>query len=211
MQVEYIVQRSWRRSTAMKIKDGKLYVYAPYLTTDAQIEKLISSHQRWIANNLNKKRINLNYDLEKDDEIYLLGRRYRLTVRTGCRKNMVISDDEVILEGRSLNTISADLRDHLCAIVERYVREIKAELDLDFIVSYRRYKSRWGCCYHGKNTIVLNYLLGCTEEGCIREVIYHEISHFSAHNHQKAFYRRLEQLCPDYRKWVKELKKYSIE
>ncbi|MBQ1878360.1 MAG: DUF45 domain-containing protein, partial [Erysipelotrichaceae bacterium] len=174
-------------------------------------EKLINSHQRWIANNLNKKRINLNYDLEKDDEIYLLGRRYRLTVRTGSRKNMVISDDEVILEGRSLNTISADLRDHLCAIVERYVREIKTELDLDFIVSYRRYKSRWGCCYHGKNTIVLNYLLGCTEEGCIREVIYHEISHFSAHNHQKAFYRKLEQLCPDYRKWVKELKKYSIE
>jgi predicted metal-dependent hydrolase len=211
MQVEYVVKRSWRKSTALKIKDGKLYVYASYLTTDAQIEKLILSHQRWITNNLTRQRINLNYDLEKDDMIWILGKGYRLTVHTGCRKNLVINDDELILEGRSLTSVSADLRDYLCQIVDREVRQIKAQLGLDFTVSYRRYKSRWGCCYHSRNTIVLNYLLGCTPLGCIREVIYHEICHFREHNHQKGFYDQLQRLCPDYRKWVRELKKYSIE
>ncbi|MCR5066802.1 MAG: M48 family metallopeptidase [Erysipelotrichaceae bacterium] len=210
MPTEYTVQRSWRKSVSMKIKDGRLYVYAPYFTTDAQIEKLVRSHQRWISNQLSRQNNNISYDLATDDHVFILGKRYDLQVRLGGNWKMTFAGDTVILQGRSMESVEKHFREYLVSLIEPHVEQIRSQLGLNFEVRYRYYKSRWGCCYHSKNLIVLNYLLGCVDEGCIREVICHEICHFKVHNHQKAFYAQLEKLCPDYRVWVKQLKKYAI-
>ncbi|MBO4218972.1 MAG: DUF45 domain-containing protein [Erysipelotrichaceae bacterium] len=210
MPTEYTVQRSWRKSVSMKVRDGKLYVYAPWLTTDAEIRRLVASHQRWIARQLSRENNNINYDLEKDSHVFILGRKYDLKVQTGGNWKMEFAGDTLTLHGRSIDSIDRHFREYLISLIEPHVRQIRDRLAMGFEVRYRFYKSRWGCCFHRKNLIVLNYLLGCVDEGCIREVICHEICHFKVHNHQKAFYSALEKLCPDYRQWVRQLKKYTI-
>ena len=210
MPIEYTVIRSFRKSVSMKVKDGRLYVYASPFTTDGQIRQLIASHQRWINRQLNNKRINLNYDLDKDENIWILGKPRRLTVITGRRKKITLTDDQLIIEAASRQSAQTNLKEYLSSIVERIAIEIRDSLGMDFEVRCRYYKSRWGCNFHTKNPIVLNYLLACTPEGCIRQVVCHEICHFRVHNHQKAFYAELQRLCPDYRVWLKQLKQYTI-
>ena len=206
----YQLKRSNRRSISLRVVDGQLLVYAPLLAPRSQIEKVIAQHHGWIEKQLNRKTISINYDLQKDEHLYLLGQQYKLLIKTERKNQILIADGFIYLQGRSYQSIENNWRKYLCSLLDGYVDQIREELNLNFTVSYRRYKGKWGCCYHNENRIVLNYLLACVDEGCIREVIYHEISHFKVHNHQKAFYQQLAEYCPDYRQWVKQLKKYTI-
>ena len=212
MPVNYTVVRSaGRRSLTLKVRGGEVYVYAPVLVSQSAIDRFVTSHQNWINRQLTKVRHNINFDLEKDDHVYLLGERYDLEVITGTANAIILEADRIILKGRSYSSITRNFRQYLCDIISEHVNDLKNQWNRDFTFSYRFYRSRWGCCYREKRHIVLNYLLGCVPFDCIDEVICHEMAHLKVANHQAAFYEELSRLYPDYRKAVKRLKSYTVE
>ena len=46
--LDYTVKRSARRTVSIRIKDGKVLVYAPYGTTAKVIHEIVLRHQKWI-------------------------------------------------------------------------------------------------------------------------------------------------------------------
>lgn len=210
MSYKYILKRSSRKTMAVKVDNGEIFVYAPLLTPKFMIDNFVKKHQKWIENKLNNPKINVNFDLEKDSEIYFLGKKYNLIIETGAKFRFLIRDNNLILTGRSIRSIKTNYKKHLEGLLSQYVREVKNELNISFDVAFKFYKSRWGCCYSQRNLIILNYLLACLPYELIKYVIYHEIAHFKERNHQKGFYQELEKLCPQYKKLAKQLKDYAI-
>lgn len=82
MSVKYELKRSNRKTMSIKVEDGQVFVYAPVLTPKFMIENFVRRHEDWIDKKLNDPRINVNYDLQNDDEIYFLGKKYNLQIFT---------------------------------------------------------------------------------------------------------------------------------
>lgn len=67
-------------------------------------------------------------------------------------------------------------------------------------------RQTWGSC-SGRANLSFNWRLVMAPQPVIDYVIIHELSHLEHRNHSKRFWRKVEQLYPDYRvhrKWLKE-------
>ncbi len=210
MPVSYKLIRSRRKTMSIKIIDNEVYVYAPLYLPQSEIDRQILQHQGWIEKKLANPRINLNFNLEEDEFLYVLGKQYKKQIVIQNKKEILLTDDTIILSGRTLNSIDRNFREYLKNIVDERFQAVTSYLGIDCNVQYKIYRSKWGCCYQERNLIILNYLLGCTPQMCIDEVICHELTHFKVSNHQKEFYHELEKICPDYKTAVKKLKEYAI-
>lgn len=210
MSVKYRLKRSARKTMSIKVENGQVFVFAPLITPKFMIDDFVKKHEKWIENKINDPRINVCFDLEKDKEIYFLGKKFNLYLITGKKSEFLIRDNNLMLCGKSIRSIKTNYKKQLAAILTQYVNEVKYELGIEFKLDFKIYKSRWGCCYSKKNLIILNYLLACLPYELIKYVIYHEITHFKQGNHQRQFYQELEKICPNYKRLVKELKNYTI-
>lgn len=70
----------------------------------------------------------------------------------------------------------------------------------------RKMKSKWGVCNITKQIITLNTELIKLDIKYIDYVIMHELSHLIYANHSKYFYSLLEENCPEYKQYRKDMK-----
>ena len=56
---KYIVKKSMRKSIALKIKNGQIYVHAPFFMTDQMIHSFVLKHTAWIEKKLSTTRPSL--------------------------------------------------------------------------------------------------------------------------------------------------------
>lgn len=61
-------------------------------------------------------------------------------------------------------------------------------------------RSRWGSCTPANGHISLNAALAALPPEYTEYVLIHELAHMVHANHSPAFWRLVEQFCPDYRK-----------
>ena len=69
-------------------------------------------------------------------------------------------------------------------------------------------KTRFGSC-SSKGNISYSYRLMLYPESAIDYVVVHELAHRKYMNHQKAFYKEIEKVLPDYKKRKMLLKKWN--
>ena len=73
--MEYEIIRSSRRTVAITIKDGRVILKAPLGLSDKDAEKIISSHEKWITEKLEKSKNRKNiYDSLTEEQIAILRR-----------------------------------------------------------------------------------------------------------------------------------------
>jgi len=75
-------------------------------------------------------------------------------------------------------------------------------------VRFRKTKRQWGSC-SGKNVLSFNTMMMKLPHDVIEYIVIHELAHIRHKHHQKDFWQLVEQHLPDYKKKVKELKKYT--
>lgn len=75
-------------------------------------------------------------------------------------------------------------------------------------VSLRNQKTRWGSCSRDKN-ISLNIALVTLPVHLIDYVLLHELTHTVHMNHSREFWDKLNEICPNSKKYRKELKEQN--
>jgi predicted metal-dependent hydrolase len=85
--------------------------------------------------------------------------------------------------------------------------ELAAETGVEVkSVTVRNQRSRWGSCSSG-GIISLNWRLIQTPYSVRDYIIYHELMHLREMNHSDRFWRRVEEVCPQWREaelWIKQ-------
>jgi len=69
-------------------------------------------------------------------------------------------------------------------------------------------KRRWGACTIN-TTLKFNYRICMLPHNVIDYIIIHELAHLLEFNHSPKFYKIIESVMPDYKRYKNELKKYD--
>jgi len=209
----YTLIRSKRKTLALYIRNGDIEVRAPLRMSKREIEKFITSKQKWILDNIKQYNQRENqrdsFSLDYSDYVLCRGKQFLITVKTGSR---VSFDDErfYIPEGLTPDEIKQ-------ACVKVYRKIAKQELTdrthgfskllsvTPADVKINSAKSRWGSC-SAKKSINYSWRLIMADDEVIDYVVVHELAHIIELNHSKRFWAIVESILPDYKERKKRLK-----
>lgn len=140
-----------------------------------------------------------------DTEIRILGLKYDIVIADEYPK-VRLEDGVIYVNNRS--TLDKYIRNLTRKIFEEEVSKILEIMSNipEFTLRIRKMKTRWGVCNYVKKTVTLNSELIKYNREIIDYVIVHEFSHFTHHNHSKAFWDLVSTYYPDYKKARKELR-----
>lgn len=208
-----------RKSFSITIfPSGKLVFKTPLQATILERKRFLIRKTDWI----NRQRAYFKqFNIKKQSfvsgsDIFYLGRRYQLIVKEECPERVAFAANKVIVysKGAAEILLSAFMRKRAEYIfAERLGECLKLFPEFtsySFIIKIRKMAKRWGS-YHSKGTIFLNPELIKAPKRCIDYVIIHELCHEIHKNHNKAFFKLLEQKVPDYKDLKTELEvKYNM-
>lgn len=214
IQVEEIrveIQRKRIQNLYLRVKppDGAVFVSAPRLAPDSEIESFVRSRLDWIR----ERREEMSGRPDPmgwvfDGRIWVWGKPYLLQVEERIRKPSVrMAEERVIM---SLRPGSAEEKKLAC-LREWYRQILKDKANLLFPIwerkmglraegwRIREMKTRWGTCNVRTGNIWLNLHLAEKPEKCLEYVIVHELSHLQVPNHGKEFWELVERYLPDWK------------
>lgn len=213
------ISKSKRSKITVTVKKDAVVniAYSKNISTNAIIE-FVEKHIEWIEKKyLEEYRPKREY---KNNERYLfLGKEYILHVKEYSNNQVFIEGNYLVVYTKN-NTFEYNKK-----LIEKFKKE-KAEEIFNILLrkcfdnmktllktfpklEYRKYKSRWGCCFVNQNKIVLNISLIHVPLYLIECVIYHELTHFIQPNHTKAFYDVFDKFVPNSKRVQKELRRFS--
>lgn len=198
--------------------DARVHVSAPLDLSDADLRSFLVSKLSWIRKQIvtvlaQPRQTRREY--ESGENVYLLGKRYRLLVRKGDETASVrVEGKNVVLAGRGLEARTArEVR-----IAEWYREELKRTLtrlvarcaaianeDGEIVFGVRRMRNLWGSCNARKRRIWFNLALARVPIRCIEYVVTHELVHLVVPNHSHLFEQKMDQWLPRWREARKEL------
>lgn len=198
--------------------DARVHVSAPLDLSDADLRSFLVSKLFWIRKQIETvlaQPRQTRREYESGENVYLLGKRYRLLVRKGDETASVrVEGKNVVLAGRGLEARTArEVR-----IAEWYREELKRALtrlvarcaaianeDGEIVFGVRRMRNLWGSCNARKRRIWFNLALARVPIRCIEYVVTHELVHLVVPNHSHLFEQKMDQWLPRWREARKEL------
>ena len=215
----YTVVRARRKTMVVHVRHNNVEVRAPLFVSDAQIKDFVDRHTQWILRKLEHKAGQEAQRLALSDGGNIYYKARTLTVRfvSDSRDDIVVTDKEFRIHGRRLNAETAarilqrwllmQAREHLPARTQALANYLQVGSKLKEVV-FRKTKTKWGHCT-SSGRIQFNWLIMMAPDAIIDYMIAHEVTHLLHMNHSKRFWSLLESVCPDYRTYVKWLKKHE--
>ena len=211
--------KSKKRKITVSVKDDAVVniLYHP-LMNSMVINEFVENHINWIEERyLEKYHPKREY---KNNERYLfLGEEYILHVVEYAKNEVFIEGKYLVIHTKNntyeynkklvLKFLKRQIEDVFNILLDKCFNNMKHLLKSYPKLAYRKYKSRWGCCYVHKNMIILNTSLIHVPLRLIECVIYHELTHLIQANHTKEFYRIFDLFVPNSKKVQKELRQFS--
>lgn len=201
MNIEYEIVRSNRRTLCVTVKDGKVVVRAPFRTSIVQIQRFVQQKTDWILKHLNDNPD--SDDLVALKKIYVKGRLVPLTIG---------NENSISGNGVTVRAVSCLKTLYISTFGDEFLKTFKEISDASGLkaksVSFKAYKSRWGCC-DSKGSIIFNYKLLMLPTDLWRCVIVHELCHTLLMDHSKNFHALAKSVMPDYENVHKGLRTYA--
>ncbi len=218
-EIKFELNFSSRKTLGLTVyPDQTVVVNAPLGTEYENVEKKVKAKARWILKQLRQFEKYLPQTKRKEfvsGETHLyLGRQYLLKVVKDSR-----NVDQVKLKGRYLftqvknkNRVEATLNEWYRAKASIHFQNIVEDLLPEFEnhdlkvkeLKIREMKKRWGSCTKD-GVITLNLHLIKAPKRCIQYVILHELCHLIYHKHDANFYRLLNSMMPNWKRWKEKL------
>jgi predicted metal-dependent hydrolase len=223
--IEYHLIFEDRKNLAITVNpDKSVLVKAPIKSTLEEIQGKLQKRGQWILKQINYfdkfHPVQPEREYVSGETHYYLGRQYRLRIQKG-------KEEEVKLKGKFFiaRTMKTDDTEHIKDLMMNWYathaqmlidRRIKifAEKMLgegygQIRTQYIYLKRRWGSC-NLKNRITFNIELVKTPIQCVDYVIVHELCHFVHPNHDKAFYRMMGKIFPDWKDTKEKLELFGV-
>ena len=203
----YSVIRSNRKTFSVNVTvENEVIVRAPLSAGDDAVRRVIAEKQRWIERMLSS---NASEARRAKDAA-----SYRTAYVCGSAVPVIFgSRNRVDTEGVHVTSPSTFKAAYVGSLGKEFIarfREIERQTGLkSSSVSFRAYKSRWGCC-DGKNAIIFNFKLLMLPLHIQRYVMVHELCHTVHHNHSANFWALVKKFEPQYKLYSSELKKYAF-
>lgn len=205
--------RSKRRSIALVVSsDATLVVRAPMRISLEYIQNLISEKRDWIEKR--REQILKNGGPAKskefaDGESFLyLGENYELKIAK-CKsielKNQLYFPEKFLQKAREkmIKWYKKEAREIITERANLYSKSTSWKFESISITSAN---TRWGSC-SPDNSLNFPWKLIMAPLGIVDYVVVHELAHIPEKNHSKRFWKKVEEVLPDYkirRKWLKE-------
>ncbi len=195
--------RKNNKHTYIRVKeDLSILVTTNNSVTNDEVLLILKQNTQFLQKNIKRKKISQ----EKNKYFWLFNRKYNIVYSTNI--------DEVIIENDAIITkTQKHLNEWLKNYAIKYCEErlvniynvIVEPIPLP-ILKIRDMTSRWGSCNINKNIVTLNLKLLKFQEEIIDYVIIHELMHFIEPNHSPNFWKLVGKYCPNYKKYIKELR-----
>lgn len=206
--LKYEVKRSARKSICVRIlEDNTVIVACPKRFSDLEIEKFLASKAQWIERQLaaNEQKNNFLAAEISYEKIFVKGKEVPLIID----ENGVIFLSEYEVKIKSLKNLKKMYVTEFELEFKRILDSVCAEYSFSYKnVSFRDFKSRWGCC-NSTGEIKFNWKLLMLSEEFWRYVIVHELCHTVYMDHSPKFYALMESIMPDYKVYRRDLKRFA--
>jgi predicted metal-dependent hydrolase len=207
-----LLMRSDRTTLAISVRpDGLLELKAPRAATTQSVQAKVKTRLRWIVRqriqfrDMQRDRIPLRY--ESGATHTYLGRQYRLKVSEAPKFSVRLKGAYIQIAGRSKKPAQVK------ALLDDWLREralaqfaVRLEKWKPWCEARRlpmptlrllRMPKRWGSS-HRDGRILLNPELVKAPAVCVDYVIAHEVCHLKFPRHDRAFFRLLSEVFPNW-------------
>lgn len=219
MPFDHNIVRSKRKTMVIHVRHGIVEVRVPLFVSGTQVQAFIDKHQEWIIGKLEHKAVQdaQRLTLKDGGSIYYKGKTLEVRFIENCRDEIMINETEFCFHGRQMNEASAAralqrwLLVQARAVLPQRTRALAVYLQagpqLKEVV-FRKTKTKWGHCT-SSGRIQFNWLIMLAPDAIIDYMICHEVCHLLQMNHSRRFWGLVESVCPDYRIYVKWLRKHE--
>lgn len=200
--VEIRIVRSKRKTLSLSLGEGgEAVVRAPKRASDAEIERFVFRHRRWLERRL-AEREQTKISFDDGATLTLFGKDY------------TVADGRAAIEGDILYLPRINRASALVEFCKRLAAETLGEMTENMAKRYgfsyasvriSRAGSRWGSCNRNK---VLSYTfrLAFVPIPLCEYVVAHELCHTRVFNHGAAFWQEVARILPDWRERRKTLR-----
>lgn len=198
--------RTKRKSLALTINEkGELIVHAPKNMPIEDIMQFVFKKQNWITKKCNE----INSVLEKNreivnyNEIFFLGKRYKVVETKGITNPYLTNDSLLIENATNFNKKKKILKEWYLSNTETTLvpklQKLSSEMNLRYeSIQIIDSKAKWGMCDSTKS-IYLNWKLLMLSPELVDYVIIHELSHLVELNHSDKFWNIVGSMIPNYK------------
>ncbi|AMC93443.1 hypothetical protein AOC36_05445 [Erysipelothrix larvae] len=215
--MNYKLKQSNRKTIAIKVVDGSVFVYAPFGVDKHIIEGFVKEKTPWILEKLALYR-KLGFDVFEDDIAYVFGSKLQVERIIGTQYRCEISSQALIIthpkrasQGRVNQFVEDKLKEKLDEIIQSSLNDYCGQLGLKvppYII--RKYKRLYGRC-SSKGSLGFNTYLFHESLEFIQYVVLHECAHMIEFNHSKQFYAIIESIMPNYKHIIAQQKRERAE
>ena len=199
--------------------DGSLRASIPYYSPEFAVRRLVNGNRDEIRKMLATHNAKNSY---QDGD--LIGKTHTLFLRKFSGEEIKISNEgnqilvqipqelafeNPLVQSEIRKTVSKILRKQAKAYLPRRIDFLAEKYGFSFEkLRFSHTGTRWGSC-SSSGTISLNIALMNLPHHLIDYVIIHELCHARQMNHSSKFWQEVEKYCPDYKKYVQEIKQFS--
>ena len=209
--------RSKRKTVSLQVDGiGKLIVRAPLRASKASIQEIVKSKQRWIAkvsSQINQRIVlSLPTKLEEKLPLPYLGKSYDLHFWDA--PFIALKDKlhfPLAYQGeKEIQHLSKWYQEQARQIIAQRASYWANRIGAAFrTIRTGSARKRWGSCNSRQELRFSWYLIMLPME-LMDYVIVHELAHTKVMNHSRHFWKELEAILPDARKYRQALRQYSI-
>lgn len=199
--------------------DGNLRASIPYYSPEFAVRRLVNGSRDEIRKMLATHNAKNSY---QDGD--LIGKTHTLFLRKFSGEEIKISNEgnqilvqipqelafeNPLVQSEIRKTVSKILRKQAKSYLPRRIDFLAEKYGFSFEkLRFSHTGTRWGSC-SSSGTISLNIALMNLPDHLIDYVIIHELCHTRQMNHSSKFWQEVEKYCPDYKKYVQEIKQFS--
>lgn len=199
--------------------DGSLRASIPYYSPEFAVRRLVNGSRNEI-----RKMLAIHNAKNSYQDGDLIGKTHMLFLRKFSGEEIKISNEgnqilvqipqelafeNPLVQSEIRKTVSKILRKQAKAYLPRRIDFLAEKYGFSFEkLRFSHTGTRWGSC-SSSGTISLNIALMNLPHHLIDYVIIHELCHTRQMNHSSKFWQEVEKYCPDYKKYVQEIKQFS--